>query len=77
MYNTQEIQEFVKELNSIKNELVRLNDYLILNMNTETSKKINRYLLQKTTDFNNLIEKMNKINILVSEYYYKTAIIHK
>ena len=67
--NSEEIQQYKIKLNSIKNEIVRLNDYLILNMNTQTSQKLNQYLTNKITEINNLIETFTKLEILIQTDY--------
>ena len=67
--NSVEIQQYKQTLNSIKNEIVRLNDYLILNMNTQTAQKINQYLTNKITEINNLIETFTKLEILLQSNY--------
>lgn len=67
--NSEEIQQYKIKLNSIKNEIVRLNDYLILNMNTQTSQKLNQYLTNKITEINNLLESFTKLEILLQSDY--------
>ena len=67
--NSEEIQQYKIKLNSIKNEIVRLNDYLILNMNTQTSQKLNQYLTNKITEINNLLESFTKLEILLQSNY--------
>ena len=67
--NNEEIILLKRQLVSIKNEMIRLNDYLILNMNTITSQKINKNITQKINKLNNLIEKVSKLETLLSKEY--------
>lgn len=63
-----EIIQLIQDLNSLKNSILQLNDYLLLNMESDTYHKISIFLINKTHEINNTIEKLNKMDYLVSEY---------
>lgn len=66
--NHSEIIQLIRDLNSLKSSILQLNDYLLLNMESDTYHKISVYLINKTKEINNIIEKLNRMDNLVSEY---------
>lgn len=66
--NHSEIIQLIRDLNSLKSSILQLNDYLLLNMESNTYHKISVYLIDKTNEVNNIIEKLNRMDNLVSEY---------
>ena len=73
--NHNEIIQLVRDLTSLKNSILQLNDYLLLNMESDTYSKISILLINKTKQINNIIEKLNKIGYMVSEYEKTVNII--
>lgn len=73
--NHSEIIQLIRDLNSLKSSILQLNDYLLLNMESDTYHKISVYLINKTKEINNIIEKLNRMDNLVSEYEMTVNII--
>lgn len=73
--NHSEIIQLIRDLNSLKSSILQLNDYLLLNMESDTYHKISVYLINKTKEINNIIEKLNRMDKLVSEYEMTVNII--
>lgn len=63
-----EIIKLIRDLNSIKASIIQLNDYLLLNMESDTYNKISIMLINKQKEINNIIDKLNKLDYMVSEY---------
>lgn len=64
----QELIELVNQLTTLKENILSFNDFLLLNINTNTYVKISEFLINKIQEINNIIEKLNEMDILVSEY---------
>ena len=73
--NHSEIIQLIRDLNSLKSSILQLNDYLLLNMESDKYHKISVYLINKTKEINNIIEKLNRMDNLVSEYEMTVNII--
>lgn len=73
--NHSEIIQLIRDLNSLKSSILQLNDYLLLNMESDTYHKISVYLINKTKEINDIIEKLNRMDNLVSEYEMTVNII--
>ena len=70
----EELKQYIRELTNIKNDIIRLNDYLVLNMNTETSKTFNQYLTNKISEINNLIENIKELELLLDSNYFNNSL---
>ena len=63
-----EIMQIVGSLTTLKSSILYLNDYLLLNMESNTYYVISNYLTNEVEKINNIIEKLNEMDNLVSEY---------
>ena len=70
----EELKQYIRELTNIKNDIIRLNDYLVLNMNTETSKTFNQYLTNKISEINKLNENIKELELLLDSNYFNNSL---
>lgn len=63
-----EIMQVIQNLNTLKNSILQLNDFLLLNMQSNTYDKISIFLVNKIQEINNTVEKLNKLANLINEY---------